>query len=101
MRAGLEYDRDAKRIANEQVSKAFPEGFKLKYVAGSQALADVMQIKLDSTFLNNLFQPQVPKPTLPFDPADCMPLPPFDAEDEASKENKAEVKDANNMQTDD
>lgn len=60
-------------------------------------MAEVMQIKPDSTFLASVPEPQVPDPTISFSPLDCVPLPSLESENEAPKENETKVQNLDKM----
>ncbi|KAG5561520.1 hypothetical protein RHGRI_004532 [Rhododendron griersonianum] len=85
-RATLEYTQTAHQMVNDELETRLPDFYKLGYAAGAEAMAGVLVVEADSTFLQQLPPPVVPDLELPYSEEECAPLPPEEDEDEVMAE---------------
>ncbi|KAG5545492.1 hypothetical protein RHGRI_017851 [Rhododendron griersonianum] len=80
-RAALEYTQTAHQMVNDELETRLPGFYELGYAAGAKAMAGVLVVETNSTFLQELPPPVIPDLELPYIEEECAPLPPEEDED--------------------
>ncbi|KAG5561522.1 hypothetical protein RHGRI_004532 [Rhododendron griersonianum] len=85
-RAKFKISETQLQMVNDELETRLPDFYKLGYAAGAEAMAGVLVVEADSTFLQQLPPPVVPDLELPYSEEECAPLPPEEDEDEVMAE---------------
>ncbi|KAG5545490.1 hypothetical protein RHGRI_017851 [Rhododendron griersonianum] len=69
------------QMVNDELETRLPGFYELGYAAGAKAMAGVLVVETNSTFLQELPPPVIPDLELPYIEEECAPLPPEEDED--------------------